>query len=293
MTESPVPSVSAAEARGAAPTGRTGAIGGPEPAPAAKADPARRRKAAIIKLAIAFVVIAVMVAAGFALVPKLGDTEQIAAFVDRAGPWGPVLFIVIQALQVIVAPVPGQVTGIASGFLFGPWMGTLYSAIGGTIGCAIVFVLSRRLGRPFVESFVSRKALSRFDYLADATGTTVLFLVFLIPVFPDDIISYIAGLTRVSIRRLVLVALFGRLPGYFVFALAGERAAAADVTVLVALGAGAVVLLGLLLWQRRRIEGFVRRLSHVPGKEDAAGLTEINAAPAGHGEGDDQPVQPR
>lgn len=265
----PLPAPAAAAAPG---SGR-----GPLPEDAPKGDPARRRKAAIIRAAIAVAVIAAMVAAGFALVPMLGDTDRIAAFVDRAGPLGPLLFILIQALQVIVAPVPGQVTALASGFLFGPWLGTIYCAIGGTIGCAVVFVLSRKLGRPFVESFVSQKALSRFDYLADSTGATVLFIVFLIPVFPDDIISYIAGLTRVPIRRLVLVALFGRLPGYFIFAIAGERAAEADVTVLVALGAGAIVVLGLLWWQRRRVESFVRRLSR-GRKEVPSGPTPPTAS---------------
>ncbi|MGV8839560.1 MAG: TVP38/TMEM64 family protein [Bauldia sp.] len=254
----------------------------PANTPAATTDQSRpsRRRAAIFKITLAVVLIAAMVAAGFAFLPMLGDPEGIAAIVDRAGAWGPVLFIAIQALQVIAAPVPGQVTGLASGYLFGPWLGTLYCAIGGTIGCTVVFVLSRRLGRPFVEAFVSQRALQRFDYLADSGGAVVLLLIFLVPIFPDDIISYIAGLTRVPIHRLVLVALFGRLPGYFLFAFAGERAAAADTTILIAIGVVTLVLFGLLYWQRHRVEGFVRRLAHRRSGNDDAGppLHEIKAA---------------
>ncbi len=250
--------------------------GPPAPGPEASSgvDPgvARRRRAALIRVGLAVVIIAAMVVAGLAFVPMIGNPEGIAALIERAGAWGPVAFIAIQALQVIVAPVPGQVTGLASGFLFGPALGILYCAIGGTIGCAVVFLLSRKFGRPFVEAFVSKTALQRFDYLADAGGALVLFLIFLIPIFPDDIISYIAGLTRIPIHRLVLVAAFGRLPGYALMATAGGHAAAADMSVVIAIGVGTIVLTGLLFWQRRRVEAFVRRLAH-----RRAGSTEAPA----------------
>lgn len=242
-------------------------------------DDRRKRRAAVIKFALAGVLIAAMVAAGFAFVPLFGDPERIAALVDSTGGWGPLVFIIIQMLQVIAAPVPGQVTGLASGYLFGPTLGTLYCVIGGTIGCTIVFLLSRRLGRPFVELFVSERALKRFDYLADSGGALVLLFIFLVPIFPDDIISYIAGLTRVPIHRLVLVALFGRLPGYILFAIAGERAAEADLSVLFWIGGVTVVLFGLLWWRRRQVEAFVQRFARRRGKTVAVGapLTEINA----------------
>lgn len=234
-----------------------------------------RRRAAILRGGLALAVIAVLVAAGFAFAPLFGDPQGIAAMVQRAGGWGPVAFIVIQALQVIAAPVPGQVTGLASGFLFGPALGILYCAIGGTIGCAVVFLLSRKLGRPFVEAFVSRAALQRFDYLADSGGAIVLLLIFLVPIFPDDIISYIAGLTRIPIYRLVLVAAFGRLPGYALMAIAGSHAAAADMSVVIAIAVVSVVLTAILFWQRRRVEAFVRRLAR-RGHEHAPAPVEGN-----------------
>ncbi|MCW5695576.1 MAG: TVP38/TMEM64 family protein [Bauldia sp.] len=230
---------------------------------------------AIVKITIAVVLIAAIGAAVVAFLPMLGDVDRIAEQIDRAGPLGPILFVVIQALQVIAAPVPGQVTGLAAGYLFGPLWGTIYCTIGGTIGCTVVFVLSRKLGRPFVEAFVSRKALQRFDYLADSGGAIALFLIFLVPIFPDDIISYIAGLTRVPLHRLVLVALFGRLPGYILYAVAGERAAAADMTAVIVIAVATLVLLALFFWQRHRVEGWVRRLAH--GRHPA----ETAAEPAG------------
>ncbi|MGD9740229.1 MAG: TVP38/TMEM64 family protein [Bauldia sp.] len=225
-----------------------------------------------------------MVAAGFVFVPLLGDPERIGELIGRAGPWGPILFVVIQAFQVVAAPVPGQITGLASGYLFGWALGTVYCAIGGTIGCTLVFILSRRLGRPFVETFISRKALQRFDYLADSGGAVALFLIFLVPIFPDDVISYIAGLTRIPLHRLVLVALFGRLPGYVVYAVAGERAAAADHTVLIALAVLSVAVGLLLYWRRHQVEAFIRRLADRRELKTAA-ATETMIQSDGHGEG--------
>jgi uncharacterized membrane protein YdjX (TVP38/TMEM64 family) len=219
-----------------------------------------RRRVAILRGAVALVLIGILIVAGLALIPTLGDRDRIAAVIERAGVWGPLVFIMIQALQVIAAPVSGQVTGLASGFLFGPLLGTVYCAIGGTIGCTVVFLLSRKLGRPFVEAIVNRRVMQRFDYLTGSGGALALLIIFLVPIFPDDIISYIAGLTPVPVGRLVLVALFGRLPGYALFAVAGDRAASADLTVLVAIGLGTALLLVLLYWQRHRVEAFIRRV---------------------------------
>jgi uncharacterized membrane protein YdjX (TVP38/TMEM64 family) len=214
-------------------------------------------------------VIAVLLAVAFAFVPLMGNPERIRQLVEDAGAWGPVAFVAIQALQVIAAPVPGQVTGLASGYLFGPVLGTIFCVIGGTLGCTIVFVLSRRFGRPFVETFVSQRALQRFDFLAGTAGPLVLLVIFIVPIFPDDVISYIAGLTRIRIRTLVLIALFGRLPGYIIYAIAGERAAAADTTALVIIAVATVVLLPIFYWQRHRIEALVRRLAEKKNTKDA------------------------
>jgi uncharacterized membrane protein YdjX (TVP38/TMEM64 family) len=95
--------------------------------------------------------------------------------------------------QVLVAPTPGQVTGLVGGYLFGPLWGLVYTIVGATIGFTLVLVLARKLGQPFVERLVSAKALERFDYLAQGRGVVVLFLIFLLPAFPDDVVSLVAG----------------------------------------------------------------------------------------------------
>lgn len=188
------------------------------------------------------------------------DKERLKQLVEQAGVWGPLLFIGIQFLQVVVAPIPGQVVGALAGALFGPWLGTLYSMIGAMLGFTLIFIVARQLGRPFVERFVEKKHLEKFDYLTEAKGPIVFFLIFLLPAFPDDIICYLAGLSAIPIRTLVLVSFAGRLPGFLVLALLGSGIAEADGWLI-----GSVVVVLLLVaalgyWQRERLERWVRSL---------------------------------
>ncbi len=189
------------------------------------------------------------------------DPDKLRDTVERAGIWGPVVFIGVQFLQVLVAPIPGQVAGALAGALFGVFWGTVYSMVGALLGFTLIFYISRRLGRPFVERFVSPEHLKKFDYLTTSSGPFVFFLIFLLPAFPDDLICYIAGLSSIRIRTLVLVSLAGRLPGYLVLSLVGAGVAGAQVQ-LVAIVLSVLLVIGALgIWQRKRLEDWVRRLS--------------------------------
>lgn len=199
----------------------------------------------------------------------LGNPDRVEALVKDAGPWGPFLYIVMQVIQVFVAPIPGQVIGFVGGYLFGTWLGTLYSMIGATIGFTLVFILSRRLGRPFVEHFVEAKLLKKFDYILENQGVFVLFLIFLLPAFPDDIICFIAGLTRIPIRTLIIISLLGRFPGYLVLSFTGSGVANANIQAVVVVGSVALVISAVAFWQRERLQRFVKRLAKKHPKDGA------------------------
>lgn len=162
--------------------------------------------------------------------PDLGDPRAVRAWVRSFGALAPVAFVALQATQVVVAPVPGQVLGFAAGYLFGAAAGTALSLAGATIGSVVVFVAARRLGRPFVEDVLDPDVLAAFDDLVARGGPLVLFAVFLLPGLPDDAVCLLAGLTTIPVWQLTAVSLVGRLPGYFLTAYAGERAAASSFT---------------------------------------------------------------
>lgn len=185
------------------------------------------------------------------------NPDEIKHYVQAAGPWGPVVFMSVQFLQIIIAPIPGQAVGFLAGALFGPWLGTLYSVAGALLGFTTIFILAKLLGRPFVERFVKKHDLDKFDRLTKKAGPLVLFLIFLLPGFPDDAICYIAGLSNLPIRTLVLVSLAGRLPGYLATSFIGAGFGGANIQLIV--GTGVVLGLAAVVAyvQRARIKAFI------------------------------------
>ena len=148
--------------------------------------------------------------------------ERLKHFLDSLGPAAFVGFILLQAAQVIVAPIPGEVTGFLGGILYGPFLGVILSTIGLTLGSYIAFALSRAFGRPFVEKFVNKKTMSRFDYLLHHKGAFLIFLLFLIPGFPKDFLCYILGLGHLNTAEFLVIGGTGRLMGTILLTLGGS-----------------------------------------------------------------------
>ena len=148
--------------------------------------------------------------------------QRLLHFLQSLGPWGFAGLILLQVLQVVVAPIPGEVTGLLGGFLYGPILGTIISTIGLTIGSYLAFVLSRILGRPFVEKFVPELALKRFDYLLNQKGVFLVFLLFLIPGTPKDYLCYILGLGHLSALEFIAIGGVGRLFGTSLLSFGGN-----------------------------------------------------------------------
>jgi uncharacterized membrane protein YdjX (TVP38/TMEM64 family) len=191
--------------------------------------------------------------------PELFEPRALRAVVLGFGPFAPAVFVLLQATQVVVAPIPGQVVGLVGGYLFGPTWGTVYSLLGVAVGSTVVFVLSRRYGRPYVKRMIVPETLDEFDDFVDSAGLPGLFLVFLIPGLPDDAVCFLAGLTRIPIHRLVLVAVVGRAPGFLLVAVAGADLAAGRATAALWL-LGAVSLVSLISYlSRDRIVAGLRR----------------------------------
>lgn len=222
-------------------------------------DTTHRRR--LWPIAIGVIALAVAVAAalyfGQPLLPLFSDPQTARETIGGLGFWAPFAFMLMQVAQVIIAPLPGQVSGLIGGFLFGPWLGLLYTMIGSFIGFWIVFVLARRLGRPFVERFVKPETLAKFDGLLSRKGPFVLFLIYLLPAFPDDVISFIAGLTRIPMRTLLLVSVAGRLPGYLVLSFAGDGLTGENMNPIVVGGAVVLAFAILAVWRRRWLHDFV------------------------------------
>ncbi len=148
--------------------------------------------------------------------------HRMLEFIESLGPLGLLGFIFLQILQVVAAPIPGEVTGLIGGYLFGPVMGVVWSTIGLTIGSYIAFALARTFGRPFVEKFVDKSVMRRFDYLLHHKGAFLVFLLFLIPGIPKDYLCYILGLGHLTTTEFLVIGGVGRLFGTILLTVGGD-----------------------------------------------------------------------
>ncbi|WP_435359876.1 TVP38/TMEM64 family protein [Haloarchaeobius sp. DFWS5] len=180
----------------------------------------------------------------------LRDPDEIQRFVAGFGVLGPVVFVALQAAQVIVAPIPGQVLAFAAGYLFGAGWGFVYSMTGAMVGTSLALWLSRRYGRPVAERLVAAPALERFDAFVGQYGLVGIFVVFLLPGFPDDVVCFAAGVSELDLRRVLAVSMLGRAPGYLVLALSGAGLAENRLVEGVGLLLAACTVGLVLFWRR-------------------------------------------
>ena len=157
------------------------------------------------------------------------------------------LFIAIQVLQVVIAPIPGQAAAFAGGFIFGFWKGWGLTTLGLVIGSLIAMTLSRLLGISLVRKIVPDSIIQRFDSVITDGGYMTFFMIFLLPALPDDAVCFLAGLTKLKLLPLSLVCLLGRAPGMAVLSLTG--AGFADgLTLWVEVLFAVMMILSVLLW---------------------------------------------
>lgn len=178
--------------------------------------------------------------------PWLTEPAALKTRLETAGPYAPAVFVLIQAAQVIIAPIPGQALAFMSGYLFGTIPGTVYSLLGATLGSYVVFRLSRRYGRRHVERAIDSTLIDRFDTIIASRGLPALFVVFLVPGLPDDVICFLAGLSDLRIRDMLVVSVAGRFPGYLVANAAGAQLQAGNelVTGVLVIGAFIIAVIG-------------------------------------------------
>ncbi len=195
------------------------------------------------------------------------DRHRIKGFLKRMGPWAPVLFIAIQTLQVVLAPIPGEATGFIGGYLFGVPLGMLYSTLGLTFGSLLAFSLGRWLEHRFVERVVNRDTLERFDFLMERQGALIAFFLFVVPGFPKDYLCFILGLSLMSWKLFLLLSTVGRLPGTLMLTLQGAQVYKGNYLFTAVLVVFCLALAGTMYYYREPLYHWLRRWDHSPARE--------------------------
>lgn len=184
--------------------------------------------------------------------------DTLQSFLLQFGIWTPLAFFLLQLLQIIIAPIPGGTIGLVGGALFGTVGGFLISAAGTITGSIIVFVLAKRFGRPFVLRFVSRELIEKYDHIKESKLNTVLFLIFLFPLFPDDMLCFIAGLSTMPLKTFILIVLLARTPSVFINTMIGAGIMDDSPTQFIIAVAIYAVLIAVLYFNRKRLDTFIQ-----------------------------------
>ncbi len=204
----------------------------------------------------------------------VGNTERFSRYILSFGTWGVLVFMAMQVLQVVVAPIPGEFTQFAGGYLYGTVYGTAYSVAGILVGAAIVFAAGRLFGFPLLKAVVPAAKLRKFEFLINNPKAEILMLaLFLIPGSPKDFLTYIAGVTPVRPLRFLLPSMVARLPGILLSSYIGAHVEENRLTEVIVASAIAIGLFVIgVLFQDRITRSLKRR--HAEKRDEKPGRTD-------------------
>lgn len=174
-------------------------------------------KELIYKSCITAYVFAVFVAIVAYILLKTGfleiirDEKAFEDYLKRSGGWMSILFITLQFLQVVILPIPSFVTVAAGTALFGPALNIVYSLIGILVGSTIAFLIGRYAGYRAVAWLVGKETLDKWLGKVKGKDKLLLSAMFLLPVFPDDVLCFVAGLSSMSFVFFITVITVSRV----------------------------------------------------------------------------------
>jgi uncharacterized membrane protein YdjX (TVP38/TMEM64 family) len=197
----------------------------------------------------------------------LHNRRQLKGFILSFAAYSPLAYILLQIIQVVIAPIPGGAIEFLGGYLFGAKVGFIYSMVGLTLGSLMAFSLARIFEKIAVEKFVSERTRKKFDYLVEHQGAILSFILFLIPGFPKDALCYILGLTPMHLGIFLVISTIGRIPGTLMACLQGGKAFEHQYkTFLVLLGISGLVILVFFIYHEE-IHNLLKKIKPAKRKE--------------------------
>ena len=158
----------------------------------------------------------------FIILGVFKDLDSLRGLVGDSIILGPIIFILIQILQVVIPIIPGGISTAAGVLIFGPYAGFIYNYVGICIGSIIIFLLGRRYGKPFILSMISDKTYNKYiGWLDNQNRFEKLFaLAIFLPVAPDDALCLMAGLTNISVKKFTWIILLAKPLSIFLYSMA-------------------------------------------------------------------------
>lgn len=182
------------------------------------------------------------------LLALVKDREGLIAYLGAYGQVGAVLLFIFLFAQVIVAAIPGHLLMIAGGYLYGFFPAFLLIHLSTVLASQFAYWLARQFGRPVVEKLAPAQVLETWTQRAERQGTSFFIFAFILPIFPSDVMNFVAGLSGLSPRKFWAANFVGRLPTSILFALIGAQGFQISLPLLIV--AGIFTLLMFLIWRK-------------------------------------------
>ncbi len=174
-------------------------------------------KLSILTIAIIFIgVILIYLLKKFGVLDNFSTVEDFRIYISEQGSFAVFVFIAIQLLQVVVLPIPSFVTVGAGVLLFGPFKSAVFSLIGIILGSFIAFFIGKKIGFKAVRWLVGEKALNKGLALIKGKDKAILTFMFLFPLFPDDLLCFVSGITGMTTRFFISMITIVRIITVFV-----------------------------------------------------------------------------
>lgn len=184
--------------------------------------------------------------------PELFSPDWIERFLQQAGWLAPLVYMFLRVIAIMVTVVPNAPLDIAGGMLFGPFWGTVYALLGSEAGAIACFLLARHLGREAITRLLHRD-ITFSNRIARRQLAVIVLIARLEPVFSFALVSYGAGLTRMTLGSFALSTLLGMTPGTIILNYYGKSFFSGSLLLQIALGLALVVLLFVIpVWIKRK-----------------------------------------
>lgn len=136
--------------------------------------------------------------------------DALRSFVGGFGAFGAVVFILFQAVQVVVPILPGGLGCLAGVLLFGPWPGFVYNYVGICLGSIAAFLLAKLYGRPILSVLFRQETIAKYEGWTNRHFARWFALAIFFPVAPDDFLCWLAGTTKMTLGRFSAIILLGK-----------------------------------------------------------------------------------
>ena len=174
----------------------------------------------LIFIDVAAVIFYILALSGF--LAKINSVDALRGYIEAAGSWAALLFILFGFLQVVLLPIPGSVAVAVGVAMFGPLKCSIFSFIGILLGSVVAFGIGRWVGYGAVAFIVGRQELDKWLKKMKGKDYLVLTLMFLLPMFPDDILCFVAGLSSMTVVYFIIMIIITRFISIFLSAYSFE-----------------------------------------------------------------------